>query len=474
MTVNNGASLQLNNAGACTTNCLYTLNSLVLSGGSVARYNSPLGTSTGWNTLNLSSLAGNGDFYMHTEVASGKGDLLNITGNATGSFRLFVQDSGVSPTSDDSLLLVKTGGGDAVFTLGNKGGLVELGTWEYRLKENNSGSWLLSPDLRPAPQPDPTPQLDPALPAENIKRRISASTAAVLNMAAVQPLVFDAELESVQERLQARKMAEREDSLWMTQYNTWNNVSTSAGAEFKQSLGGLIMGIDRLSQYEKSSGTLGAFFSYSHSNIDFSRGDEGHVDSYSFGAYAGLQHESGFYLDSIAKANLFDNNVKGRMNNGDAADGDYRTWGIGAHLENGIRLSNNNWSATPYMAFTGFTGSARKYVLSNGMQADVDTTRMLRAEAGLGMDYRLILSKGGELQPWLKISARQELADNNQVTINNRDRFNNDLSGMRGVFQTGVHAKITDNLTGHLSAGYGDGAGVQSPWRATAGMSWSF
>lgn len=329
MTVNNGASLQLNNAGACTTNCLYTLNSLVLSGGSVARYNSPPGTSTGWNTLNLSSLAGNGDFYMHTEVASGKGDLLNITGNATGSFRLFVQDSGVSPTSDDSLLLVKTGGGDAVFTLGNKGGLVELGTWEYRLKENNSGSWLLSPDLRPAPQPDPTPQPDPALPAENIKRRISASTAAVLNMAAVQPLVFDAELESVRERLQVRKMAEREDSLWMTQYNTWNNVPTSAGAEFKQSLGGLIMGIDRLSQYEKSSGTLGAFFSYSHSNIDFSRGGEGHVDSYSFGAYAGLQHESGFYLDSIAKANLFDNNVKGRMNNGDAADGDYRTWGIG-------------------------------------------------------------------------------------------------------------------------------------------------
>ncbi|EOF6273449.1 pertactin-like passenger domain-containing protein [Salmonella enterica] len=152
MTVNNGASLQLNNAGACTTNCLYTLNSLVLSGGSVARYNSPPGTSTGWNTLNLSSLAGNGDFYMHTEVASGKGDLLNITGNATGSFRLFVQDSGVSPTSDDSLLLVKTGGGDAVFTLGNKGGLVELGTWEYRLKENNSGSWLLSPDLRPHSQ----------------------------------------------------------------------------------------------------------------------------------------------------------------------------------------------------------------------------------------------------------------------------------------------------------------------------------
>ncbi|HGB5536746.1 TPA: pertactin-like passenger domain-containing protein, partial [Salmonella enterica subsp. diarizonae serovar 61:r:-] len=91
MTVSNDASLQLNNAAACTTNCLYTLNSLALSGGSVALYNTPPGASTGWNTLNLSSLSGNGDFYMHTEVASGKGDLLNITGNATGSFRLFVQ-----------------------------------------------------------------------------------------------------------------------------------------------------------------------------------------------------------------------------------------------------------------------------------------------------------------------------------------------------------------------------------------------
>ncbi|EKI7249760.1 autotransporter outer membrane beta-barrel domain-containing protein, partial [Salmonella enterica] len=149
ITLNSDAFLQLNNAGMCTTDCLYTLNSLALSGGRVFH------TNGGWNTLNLSSLSGNGDFYMYTEVASGKGDLLNVTGNATGAFRLFVQDSGVSPTSDDSLLLVKTGGGDAVFTLGNKGGIVELGTWEYRLKENNSGSWLLSPELKPVPQPDP-------------------------------------------------------------------------------------------------------------------------------------------------------------------------------------------------------------------------------------------------------------------------------------------------------------------------------
>ncbi|WP_071886759.1 autotransporter outer membrane beta-barrel domain-containing protein [[Enterobacter] lignolyticus] len=473
ITLNSGASLQLlNNSALCRTDCLYTLNSLTLAGGHVALYNMSPGAAAGWNTLTLSSLSGNGDFYMHTEVAKGKGDILNVTGNATGAFRLFVQDSGVSPSSDDSLLLVKTGGGDAVFTLGNNGGVVELGTWEYRLKENGSGNWLLSPDQKPASQPDPAPQ--PELPVENVKRRISASTAAVLNMAAVQPLVFDAELDSVRERLASGKMDGRDGALWMEQLNARNNVATSAGADFEQRLSGLVIGMDRYSQREKSVDILGAFFSYSHSNVGFARGGEGNVDSFSLGTYAGLQHDNGIYLDGIAKVNLFKNGVKGRMNSGGAADGNYRTYGAGTHLESGIRMSKNSWNLTPYMALSGFVGSDREYSLSNGMRADVDNTRMLRAEAGLGVDYPLTLDNGVKLQPWLKVSVRQALVDDNQITINDSDRFQNDLSGTRGVYQAGIRANITENLTGHLSAGYGDGAGVRSPWRAAAGVSWSF
>ncbi|TKV04579.1 autotransporter outer membrane beta-barrel domain-containing protein, partial [Citrobacter sp. wls621] len=155
MTLNNGGSLLLNNEKECTTDCQYELNNLTMSGGSVMLYNTQEGVPTGWNTLTLtdqfgdSSLSGYGDFYMHTDIAASKGDLLHVIGNATGSFRLFVQDTGVSPTLDNSLVLVKTGGGDAVFTLGNQGGVVELGTWEYRLIKNDTEGWLLSPDLKP-------------------------------------------------------------------------------------------------------------------------------------------------------------------------------------------------------------------------------------------------------------------------------------------------------------------------------------
>lgn len=53
-------------------------------------------------------------------------------------------DTGASPAAGDSLTLVTTGGGDAAFTLGNAGGVVDIGTYEYTLLDNGTaiaGVW---------------------------------------------------------------------------------------------------------------------------------------------------------------------------------------------------------------------------------------------------------------------------------------------------------------------------------------------
>ncbi len=71
------------------------------------------------------------------------GDQLVVNNNATGNFKIFVQDTGVSPQFIDAMTLVKTGGGDASFTLGNTGGFVDLGTYEYVLKRRQQ---QLEPD----------------------------------------------------------------------------------------------------------------------------------------------------------------------------------------------------------------------------------------------------------------------------------------------------------------------------------------
>ena len=125
--------LNSNNSCAGTSNCEYRVNSLLLNDGDVD-LSAPATTNDIYNTLTTSELSGSGNFYLHTNVAGSRGDQLIVNNNATGNFKIFVQDTGVSPQSDDAMTLVKTGGGDASLTLGNTGGFVVLGTSHYVLQ----------------------------------------------------------------------------------------------------------------------------------------------------------------------------------------------------------------------------------------------------------------------------------------------------------------------------------------------------
>ena len=166
-------------------NTLLNLANLAMSDANVIMMDEPVTRSSvtasaeNFITLTTNTLSGNGNFYMRTDMANHQSDQLNVTGQATGDFKIFVTDTGASPAAGDSLTLVTTGGGDAAFTLGNAGGVVDISTYEYTLLDNGNHSWSL---------------------AEN-RVQMPPSTTDVLNMAAAQPLVFDAELDTVRERL---------------------------------------------------------------------------------------------------------------------------------------------------------------------------------------------------------------------------------------------------------------------------------
>ena len=403
-------------------NTLLNLANLAMSDANVIMMDEPVTRSSvtasaeNFITLTTNTLSGNGNFYMRTDMANHQSDQLNVTGQATGDFKIFVTDTGASPAAGDSLTLVTTGGGDAAFTLGNAGGVVDIGTYEYTLLDNGNHSWSL---------------------AEN-RAQITPSTTDVLNMAAAQPLVFD------------------------------------AGAGFEQTLTGLTLGIDSRFSREETSTIRGLFFGYSHSDIGFDRGGKGNIDSYTLGAYAGWEHQNGAYVDGVVKVDRFANTIHGKMSNGATAFGDYNSNGAGAHVESGFRWVDGLWSVRPYLAFTGFTTDGQDYTLSNGMRADVGNTRILRAEAGTAVSYHMDLQNGTTLEPWLKAAVRQEYADSNQVKVNDDGKFNNDVAGARGVYQAGIRSSFTPTLSGHLSVSYGNGAGVESPWNTQAGVVWTF
>jgi len=221
----------------------------------------------------------------------------------------------------------------------------------------------------------------------------------VLNMAAAQPLVFDAELDTVRERLGSVKGVNYDTAMWSSAINTRNNVTTDAGAGFEQTLTGLTLGIDSRFSREETSTIRGLFFGYSHSDIGFDRGGKGNVDSYTLGAYAGWEHQNGAYVDGVVKVDRFANTIHCKMSNGATAFGDYNSNGAGAHVESGFRWVDGLWSVRPYLAFTGFTTDGQDYTLSNGMRADVGNTRILRAEAGTAVSYHMDLQNGTTLEP---------------------------------------------------------------------------
>ncbi|KAB3085279.1 autotransporter outer membrane beta-barrel domain-containing protein, partial [Escherichia coli] len=82
--------------------------------------------------------------------------------------------------------------------------------------------------------------------------------------------------------------------------------------------------------------------------------------------------------------------------------------------------------------------------------------------------------KGAEPELWVKAALREEYADANRVKVNADGDFVNEMSGTSGVYQAGLRASLTENVSGHVTVGYGEGAGVESPWTAQAGFSWRF
>jgi outer membrane autotransporter protein len=461
----------------------FNLGSIAMNGGSIHFNETGDGVfQSGYSSLTLGSLDGTGSLYMNTNIAGLQGDYLTVNGQANGDFNVYIADTGTSPTSSSSLQIIKTEGGNADFTLGNNGHVVDVGTYQYYLVPDGKGDWALSSQKNQDPIINPdNPTTNPENPTTKpetgptpfpLTPTITPSTAAVLSMATVDPLIFQSELSSVRSRLDQVRSFSHDTNVWGHYTTSSYNVGDSAGANYGMHVNGVAIGADRSKESDNGVTTQGIFFSYSHSDVDFDRGGDGKVDSYSVGAYASYIHNSGFYFDGVVKINRFDNDVNAKMTSGVAANGDYDTTGVGVNLQGGKYFYFGDSYITPYASITGFTSNTSDYALSNDMKAHVSPQRSVIGEAGVGLGHTFVV-QGAQVQPYLKLAITQELIDDNAVKVND-DHFTNDLSGTRGVYQLGINAKVTERLTVHADASYAQGNEVEAPWTANLGVSWSF
>lgn len=148
------------------------------------------------------------------------------------------------------MTLVKIGGGDVSFTLGNIGGFVDFGIYEYVLKSDGNSNWNLindvkfnsdfilnlKLDLKFDLKLDLNLKLDFIFDLTSIfvsEKRITFFTVVVFNMVVILSLVFDVELNSIRERLNIMKASLYNNNVWGATYNIRNNVIIDAGVGFE-------------------------------------------------------------------------------------------------------------------------------------------------------------------------------------------------------------------------------------------------
>ncbi|EHN92440.1 adhesin/invasin TibA autotransporter [Escherichia coli E101] len=429
------------------------------------------------------SLSGNGTFRMNTDIASHTGDMLNVTGNASGSFVLDIRNTGLEPVSAGTpLQVVHTGSGDAAFSL--NGGKVDAGTWEYYLNKENT-DWYLKADSGQSGTDNPgtdnpgtdnpgtdNPGTDNPVPPV---RHTTKSADAVLDMATAPVYVFNSELQSLRFRHgDVMQNTRSPGGVWGRYTGSDTRISGGAGSGYSLTQSGMETGGDTVFELKDSRLAVGAFVSYTDNSISHNRGGSSTVGSTGGGLYATWFNNDGYYVDGVIKVNRFRNELRTWMSDGTAVKGDYHQNGFGGSLEAGrtFSLNENTW-IQPYLRSTAFRAESKDISLDNGMKAKAGTTKSLQGEVGVNLGMNLDVA-GTVVRPYLTTAMSHEFSDNNRVRINDSYNFTNDISGTTGKYGAGVSAQLTANAGVWAEASYQNGENTESPVTGSVGFRINF
>lgn len=425
------------------------LNNLVMDRGTVE-----LGGSNGdFRELTLGSLSGNGLFVLATDPVARAGDLLNVSGTASGQFDLKIQSTGHEPVTGDGLQqVVRTGGGDAQFSV--LGGQVDVGAYAYELKQQGD-DWYLAPKLD-----------------AKGKAFLTPSSQATLGLINATSTAWHGELAGLNSRLDELRAKGSSRGLWMRSYGSKYNVETSSGVSYQQRQNGFSLGADTLVTDELE---LGMLAGYSKSDLTLQGGNKaGGVDSYYLGIYGAWKAQDGYYVDAILKANRFHTESKVRMSDGELAAGHSTSIGLGASLEVGRSIAlDHEWYLKPYGQLSALSVRGQNYTLDNGLQVRSDVANSVLGKVGSHLGYRFELSGGAAVQPYLKAALAHEFVDSAKVRINDK-RLDSSLAGSRTEVGAGVAVHFSPALQLNVDLDYSNGKRIEQPLGASLGLRYGF
>lgn len=483
-----------------TTESTVTIGSLINNGNVV--FGRQDGSDAGsYSRLEVESLSGGGTFVMNTNINGGQGDFLNVSNSISGNFNVLVRDSGQElrsgtvPGVNPHHLIFANGSATDSFSLVNN--YVDLGAYRYYLvqgEDTDADNWYLSPTLAPIDPPiDPPDGGDNnggdnnggdnngggnnggdggGSVTPNPKPELSDGAKSVIAMANVTPTIWDGELSTLRTRLgDLRDNRSVQNGAWGKYITSRYRVSTD-NVGYKQDMNGVMLGGDHAIELTDARLLIGGLFSYTHSELD-SRSGDGKVDSYGLGVYTTWLHDSGYYLDGVLKGNYFRTENNPNFNGGKTSGKD-NTTGFGASLEFGKHIKLESYFIEPYILGSAFRGGKTSYELDSGMKVKADTAQSLKTEIGTTFGKSFVLESGALIKPYARLAVSHEFQKNNDVIINDTERFSNDMSGTVGKYGVGFTAQLDNQWSTYAEINYSNGSHIETPYSGHLGIRYSF
>lgn len=444
----------------------------------------------GFHTLNLSALNGSGLFVMNTDIAGLQGDLIAISGDASGAHQISVRDSGREPADSSGILpLVHTAGGSASFSLTS--GVVDAGVYQYEMQQRGD-DWVLaaksagadpdisSPDISdplPPPAPGTGPGVVPVVApvtAVPVNPALTASSRSVLALSNVLPVAADAELSTQRTRAGEIRSGQQQGGVWLRTLGGETHQDGSQGTDARLQQSGVMIGVDSAREVGESTSLFGLFTGVSHHNVQYSVSGSGKIDSYFIGAYNTWLLNDGWFVDAVAKANNFNVSNRVTMSGGEQSKGGFSTPGFTLSLEAGRHIAlNDGWFIEPSALVATTWIKGQNWQMDNGMQVKNGQMSSKQGELKTVAGRSLTLANGVTLQPWLQLAVINEFASGDDVNLNGH-AFRNNRSGLRGEVGAGIAAQIHRDVQVYSEATHAKGANSEQPWGGSLGVRWSW
>ncbi|EGS2006241.1 autotransporter outer membrane beta-barrel domain-containing protein, partial [Enterobacter cloacae] len=302
------------------------------------------------------------------------------------------------------------------------------------------------------------------------KPMTTPATDAILAMSNAGLNVIHGELDGLHTYRASLDKTGPESNVWGHYLGGKTNIDTSNGAAYTLNQNGMEIGADTRTDFDRGSLITGAFMSYSDNKVKHARGGTSKIDSYGLGLYATWYDASGFYADGVVKGNRLNNKLRAVMTNGGRTGGDWKQYALSTAVEGGYQFDlKDDVSITPYgrLAFVQMTSEDVK--LSNGMKGNTGTPRSVTGEAGAKIAGKFNIGST-EFKPYLSAAVVQEFANSNEVTINERNRFDNNVKGTSGKYGLGASVNVGKDVTLYGEANYRQGSQIETPIQGVAGV----